>query len=81
MVYAQALKKTAAYMLTAMVLSLAVVTFLAGDFEPVGRVTGPGVVPETDGGTWLVFLLGIFVGAIVAATYFYVAHLEAKRDQ
>jgi hypothetical protein len=80
MVYAQAAKKTAGYMLTAMVLSLAVVTFMAGDFQPIGRVTSPGVVPDADGGTWIIFLLGVFVGAIVAATYFYVAHLEAKRQ-
>ena len=80
MVYVQAARKTGAYMLLAAVLSLAVVTFLAGDLDATGRVTSTGLA-QAQSASWIVFLLGIFVGALVVGTYVYIAHLEVKREE
>jgi hypothetical protein len=81
MVYVQAAKKTGAYITLALVLSLAIVTFISGQMDVTGRVTSPGTAPQAAGGSWIIFLLGIFVGALVIGTYFYVVHLEAKRHE
>jgi len=82
MVYVEAAKKTAGYMVLAMVLSLSIVTLLSGDLDTAatGRTTSIGT-PGTDSGNWVVFLLGAFVGALVVGTYFYVTKLEAKRQE
>jgi len=68
-----------------MVLSFAIVMFVSGDLEQ--GITGRAVTQETvestsiDGGSWLIFMLGIFVGALMLGAYVYVAHIEGKRDE
>jgi hypothetical protein len=81
MVYVQAAKKTGAYMTLALIVSLAIVTFISGDLDPAGRVTSTGIAPQAAGASWVIFLLGIFVGGLVIGTYFYIVHLEAKRHE
>ena len=80
MVYVQAAKKTGAFMMLAMGLSLALVTFISGDLEtPTGRITSTPVAEASSAG-WMIFLLGVVVGAIIIGTYVYIAHLEARRE-
>jgi hypothetical protein len=82
MVYVQAARKTAGFMVLAVVLSLAVVIFLSGSIDgTTGRVTGPGVTSHVEGSSWIVFILGVFVGALVVGAYLYIARLEAKRNE
>lgn len=79
MVYAAAARKTFAFMALAGVLSLGVVTFFSG--EITGRVASPGVVSETTGSGWIVFVLGAFMGALLVGTYTYLVHVEGKREE
>jgi hypothetical protein len=77
MVYKAAAKKTAAYMLLSLVVSLAFVTFLSGELNPAtGRVTSTGTVPQAESSTWVIFLLGLFAGALIVGTYTYIVHLD-----
>ena len=77
MVYAGAARKTLGYIVVASVLGLSVVTLLSGDPVPTARVI------DSAGGasdwSWLMFALGMLTGALMAGTYVYVAHLEARR--
>jgi H+/gluconate symporter-like permease len=81
MVYLQAARKTGAYMILSLVLAASIVTFLAGDLEPTGRVTSSGITPSVEGGGWILFLLGAMVGALAVGTYIFLAHIEHKRDE
>lgn len=79
MVYHTAAKKTGAYMVLALVLSLSIVTFFSGEATPTGMVTSPGLVTEGEAAGLLPFVLGFMAGMLVIGTYFYVAHIEKKR--
>ena len=79
MVYAHAARKTGAFMVLSLVLSLAIITLFSGTMEPTGRVTSPGLEAPTEAGMILPFVLGVFVGALIIGTYFYIVHLEAKK--
>lgn len=81
MVYVQAARKTGAYMVLATVMSMGVLTFLAGDLEPTGHVIDAGIGTGISGGSWILFALGVFTGALLIGTYVYVAHIEAKRHE
>lgn len=77
MVYKEAARKTGAYMVLAVGMSLGAITFMTEDLvTPTGRVTSTG---QFTGQGWLVFVLGIFIGCLMIGTYFYLAHIEAKR--
>jgi hypothetical protein len=81
MVYAVAARKTISFMVIAMVISLAVVMMLSGDLStPTGRVTDT-TISAPEGSSWMIFLLGLFVGALVVGAYFYLAGREAKRKE
>jgi len=78
MVYRTAAKKTGAYIFVACLLSFAIMSFLSGDLDATGRVTSVGLVEENSGAEWLVFLVGVFVGALVIGTYVYILRLDGK---
>ena len=82
MVFVQAARKTAGLMVLAMMASLALIFAMSGDLQD--SVTGHAVQNSPailDGNGWIIFLLGIFVGAIMIGAYFYIAHLEGKRQE
>lgn len=81
MVYYGAARKTGAYIVLAGVLSMGILTFTSGSLDPTGRVTSPGVLVEQTGAGWIIFALGVFLGAIIVGTYAYIAHIEAKREE
>lgn len=77
MVYTEAARKTGAYMVLAIGLSLGVLTFVTEDLvTPTGRAVG---MNQIAGEHWLVFTLGIFMGCLMIGTYFYLAHIERPR--
>ncbi len=83
MVYAGAAQKTMAYMTLSLVLGFSIITFLSGDMTgTTGRVvsdtTNTGVGIESS--AWVVFLLGILIGALAVGTYTYIVHIEKKRE-
>jgi hypothetical protein len=80
MVYAHAARKTGAFLVLALVLSLAIVTIFTDTISaPTGRATGPGLETPTEPTFILPFVLGVLVGALMIGTYFYIVHLEAKK--
>jgi hypothetical protein len=79
MVYKEAARKTGAYMLFALFMGGAIVYFLSGELDPTGRVTSAGLA-AAESTSWVVFLMGVFVGALVIGTYTYVTHIESKRQ-
>ena len=79
MVFKEAAMKTGAYLLLALLLSFAVLTFIAGDIQPTGRVTSIGTATQ-DTGSWVIFFLGIFIGVLITAAYFYIVHLENRKE-
>lgn len=83
MVYASAARKTAAYMVLSVVLAISAITFFTGDLgeSTTGRVTTTGVTNAVESGSWILFLLGVLVGALVVGTFVYLAHYEHKRDE
>jgi hypothetical protein len=81
MVYTEASRKTFAFMALALCLSLGIVTFFTEDLStPTARVVDGGAASVAGQG-WLVFVLGIFIGGLLIGTYFYIAHIEAKRHE
>jgi hypothetical protein len=83
MVYVQAARKTGAFMVLALVLSLAGITLYSGDLDTgvTGRVTSPGLVTPQESIIVVPFVLGVLVGALLIGTYFYIAHIERKREE
>ena len=83
MVYAHAARKTVGLMALAMVLSLGVVTFIYGGLDTTitGNVVANTSGANTEVSSWMIVLLGMFVGALMVGGYVFVAHLEAKRNE
>ncbi len=79
MVFLAAAQKTGGLMAVALLAGLGIVTFLTEDLTmPTGFVVHPVDIAES---SWLVFVLGLFIGAIMVGTYVYLAHVEHDRDE
>jgi uncharacterized membrane protein len=81
MVYVGAARKTVSFVVIAMVLSLGIMMLTTGSDGPTGRVTSTGTTAAPESITWAIFLLGVFVGAVIVGTYTYIVHIEAKRKE
>jgi hypothetical protein len=82
MVYVNAAKKTGAFLILSMVLSLAVLTFFMNDLAtPTGRAVSEVQTPGPSLSSWFLFFLGILVGALMVGTYIFFLHHEAKRAE
>ncbi len=85
MVYVGAAQKTMAYMTLSLVLGFSIITFMSGDMM---GTTGRAVTDTTsttagaglESSAWIVFLLGVLIGALAVGTYTYIVHVERKRE-
>jgi hypothetical protein len=84
MVYAGAAQKTMAYMTLSLVLGFSIITFLSGDLSgTTGQVvsdTTNTTAGSIESGAWIIFLLGVLIGALAVGTYTYIVHIERKRE-
>lgn len=84
MVYAGAAQKTIAFMTLSLVLGFSIITFMSGDM--MGTTTGRVVSDTSNTGVaiessaWIIFLLGVLIGALAIGTYTYIVHIEKKRE-
>jgi hypothetical protein len=81
MVYAAAARKTGAFMLFSLVLAVSLLMFFSGDLNATGyAIKNTGDI-AADSGSWVLFLLGVLVGALAVGGFVYVMHIEGKRDE
>jgi hypothetical protein len=83
MVYAEAARKTGAYMVLSLVLAVSLLTFFSQDLlgTTTGRIASQGATPTAESGAWILFLLGVLVGTLAVGAYVFLAHIEHDREE
>jgi len=81
MVFVEAARKTGGFMAISALLGVGIVTFLTEDLASPSGLVVASPAETLAGSGWLIFVLGLFMGAMMIGTYFYIAHVEQRRDE